>query len=153
SDVYHAAFSPDGKILATASSDSSASLWDVATGKRLHHLQGHTDRVLSVAFSPDGSRLASACGTSNRSSDKGGEVRLRDVKTGQNVQTMPGAQGAGVLFVAFSPDGRRLAGASLDQTVRVWELVTGQVALELKGHTLDIYFVAFSPDGRYLASS
>jgi len=151
-EVYHVVFSPDGKLAATASSDHSASLWEVATGKRLHHLQGHSDRVLSVAFSPDGGRLASACGTKGRGPEQGGEVKIWDVATGQDIQTLPGGRAGGVLFVAFSVDGKRLAGACLDHTVRVWELVTGQLALEMKGHTLDVYFVAFSPDGRHLAS-
>jgi WD40 repeat protein len=152
SDVYHVVFSPDGKQAATSSADQSVRIWEVATGKQLHVLHGHTDRVLSVAFSPDGSRLASACGTTGRGSDRGGEVKVWEVLTGRELQTLPGGKSAGVLFVAFSADGKRLAGACMDHTVRVWELATGQLALEMKGHSLDVYFVAFSPDGRYLAS-
>ena len=49
--------------------------------------------------------------------------------------------------VAFSPDGRRLASASEDRTVRVWDAATGQETLTLKGHTDFVTGVAFSPDG------
>ena len=55
--------------------------------------------------------------------------------------------------MAFSPDGQRLASASGDGTVKVWDAGTGQETLTLKGHTELVASVAFSPDGRRLASA
>jgi WD40 repeat protein len=60
--VWGVAFSPDGRMLATASGDERARLWDPATGERLRTLAGHADAVLGVAFSPDGRMLATASG-------------------------------------------------------------------------------------------
>ena len=55
--------------------------------------------------------------------------------------------------MAFSPDGQRLASASVDETVKVWDAATGQETLTLKGHTGAVTSVAFSPDGKRLASA
>ena len=54
--------------------------------------------------------------------------------------------------MAFSPDGKRLATASVDKTVRVWEVATGNEVLSLKRYTDTVHSVAFSPDGKRLAA-
>jgi WD40 repeat protein len=58
--VYDVAYSPDGKRLATASSDHTAKVWDAESGKALLTLRGHSGYVWGVAYSPDGKRLATA---------------------------------------------------------------------------------------------
>ncbi len=60
---------------------------------------------------------------------------------------------AAVWSVAFSPNGKWLASASRDQTVKVWDVTSGQVKLTLEGHTDPVLSMAFSPDGKRLASA
>jgi Flp pilus assembly protein TadD len=79
-------------------------------------------------------------------------VRVWDAASGQQLRALRGHTGY-VYGVAFSPDGRHLASASLDQTVRVWDAASGQEVRVLKGHTGGVWGVAFSPDGRRLASA
>jgi WD40 repeat protein len=60
--VNSVAFSPDGRLLASGSSDQTIKLWEVASGREVRTLSGHTYVVWSVAFSPDGRLLASGSG-------------------------------------------------------------------------------------------
>jgi WD40 repeat protein len=143
-DVNWVAFSPDGRILATAGNDATIRLWDIATGKTRTTLKGHTDKVWSVAFSPDGRILATA------STDA--TIRLWDVGTGKTRTTLRGHTSE-VYSVAFSPDGRTLASGGYDTTVRLWDVGTGKTRIALRGHTNDVYSVTFSPDGRTLATA
>jgi WD40 repeat protein/tRNA A-37 threonylcarbamoyl transferase component Bud32 len=135
--VARAAFSPDGTRVASAGSNGTLKLWDVATGQEIHALRGHTGSVRSVAFSPDGTHLVSAC-----SDDM--TVRIWDVATGREIRSLR----ENARNVVFNRDGSRLASASLDRTVRIWDAATGQEIGSLSGRT----GVAFSPDGTRLAS-
>jgi WD40 repeat protein len=76
--VYGVAFSPDGKIIASGSGDSTVRLWDVTTKQVLYTLTGHTDSIYSVAVSPDGKYVLSG--------SKDHTARLWDVKTGRTVR-------------------------------------------------------------------
>ncbi|KAK6343586.1 hypothetical protein TWF730_011177 [Orbilia blumenaviensis] len=141
--VASVAFSPDSKLLASASYDYTIRLWDAATGAALQTLKGHTRGVASVAFSPDSKLLASA------SYDY--TIRLWDAATGAALQTLKGHT-RGVTSVAFSPDGK-LASASHDCTIRLWDAATGAALQTLKGHTRRVVSVAFSPDGKLASAS
>jgi WD40 repeat protein len=163
--VYSVAFSPDGRLLASGScgqpltqspwcAQGEIKLWDVASGREVRTLTGHTSDVRSVAFSPDGRLLASgSCGQPLTQSPwcAQGEIKLWDVASGREVRTLTGHTSS-VLSVAFSPDGRLLASGSRDKTIKLWEVATGSEVRSLKGHTSDVRSVAFRPDGRLLAS-
>ena len=141
--VPSVAFSPNGKMLASASWDQTVRIWNVNTGRLLHILRGHTNDIMSVAFSPDGQTLASSSWDST--------IRLWNPRTGKLKRTLTGHAG-GVASVAFSPDGQTLASGSADQTIRLWNTKTWKLERTLTGHTHVVDIVAFSPDGQTLAS-
>jgi WD40 repeat protein len=109
--VYSAAFSPDSRLLATCSRDSTVRLWQVGSGT-CRVLRGHTDEVFAVAFHPDGTRLATG--------GRDGAVWLWDLERGEEVARLPGHRSY-VWSLAFSPDGTTLASGSGDFTVRLWD--------------------------------
>lgn len=141
--VKGVAYSPDGKVLASASKDHTVKLWDSATGKALRTLTGHTAEVHAVAYSPDGRLIASGGGDS--------AVRLWDAASGEPLPS-PFVHTGAVYAVAFSPDGKRLASGSYDRRVMVWETATGRELHNLSGHKGPVNAVAFSLDGKTVVS-
>ena len=138
------AFSPDGKVLASAGVDGWICLWDVATGKRLQRFEGHDEKpVYGLSYAPDGKLLASA----------GADylVRLWDPATAKLVRELKGHKDK-VAAVAFSPDGKLLASASYDSSIRLWDPTTGAELRQLKGHKKRVTSLAFSPDSKQLVS-
>jgi WD40 repeat protein len=137
-------YSPDGKRIATGNFDMTVRVYDATTGKTLLVI-GEPSRPrpgVRAVFSPDGKRLA-------RGFDN--DVRIWDATTGRVVRTLAGHTEP-VLGVTFSPDGKRIAGASMDHTVKVWDATNGKELVTFKGHKGPAGPVAFSPVGSRIAS-
>jgi len=145
-----AAFSPDGRVLASSLADGAIHLWDVGTGKKLGECNGGGKDVLfTVIFSPDGRSLVSVpiemLGQEERI------IRLWDIATGKEVRQFRGSA-RWVPGAAFSPDGRTLFTGGVDGTLRLWEVATGKQRAILKGDQPMISCVAFAPGGAFLIS-
>ncbi len=144
--VWDVAFAPNGRWLASASSDGTVRLWDALTGQPGAVLQGHPEAVRAVVFSPTGEWLASA--------DTSGTLMLWRVE-GPNAVRLERrwqAHRGAIWTLAFSPDGRWLASGASDGAVRIWAVPTGQQEALLAPLRGWIWRLAFSPDGRWLAA-
>jgi RNA polymerase sigma factor (sigma-70 family) len=141
--VSTVAFSPDGKILASAGGDGQIKLWDVARGQSLRALSGHGADVKGVAFFPDGKILASTSPDTT--------LKFWDVNTGKETASIQ-AHSGGAEGLAISPDGQTIATGGYGGLVKLWEAATGKERATLEGHTGGLPAVAFSPDGKQLAS-
>ncbi len=138
-----AAFSPDGKLLATGGMDALVKHWDTTTGQMIKELRGHVSYVYSVVFSPDRKQLISG------GNDQA--LKVWDVATGQELDSLKSKVDNSYRAV-FSPDGKLLASACRDGSVLLWNLSTRQVLLTFKKHTATVKAIAFSPDNRTVAT-
>jgi len=143
--VYHAAFSPDGTQVVTASSDSTARLWSVSSGQLLSVLQGHKMEIYHAAFSPDGTQVVTASGD--------GTARLWEVSSGKLLHLLQDDNPIMVLYTAFSPDGTKVVTASYDNTARLWEVSSGRLLWALQGHEDIVIHATFSPDGTQVVTT
>lgn len=141
------AFSPDGKLLATAS--ENVALWDVASRKLLTRFDDNST-VWSVAFSPDGKQLVSTHGNDS--------ILVWEIADRRRAGSFNG-HGDTVRSIALSPDGKWMASGSADSSVILWNLKTAnqretiQKEAIFAEHKTRVTALAFSPDSQWLVSS
>lgn len=140
--VQTAHFSPDGRLVVTASEDGTAAIWEASGGQPLHRLGGG-GALRSAHFSPDGSRVLTA--------GADGQARLWETATGQAGRVLP--HPGGLRRAIFSPDGTRVLTIAGDFQVQLWDVESGRRELELPAHAGTVYGVSFSPDGHWLATA
>lgn len=148
--VWSLAFSPDSSTLASGSVDNSVILWDVGANPPLGTLVStQQDAVLAVAYNPDGTYFATAGGNIN-SNESDNQIYLWD-PNGSPIGTLSGHDRY-ITALAFSDDGR-LASASADRTVRVWNVTASETLQTFRlPIRSDFIALAFSPDGKTLAA-
>ena len=139
--VTNVRFSPDGRMIVSASADATFKLWS-RDGTLLKTIQGHSDGVNDISFSSDSQTIASA------STDKTIKLWRRN---GTLLKTLQGHR-ASVSSVSFSPDGQTIVSASDDKSIKLWRR-DGTLLKTLPGHKGGINSVSFSPDGQTLMST
>jgi eukaryotic-like serine/threonine-protein kinase len=194
-EIFDVTFSPDGRQLASASSDGTVRAWDQHTGQSRHILRGPCRSYVGVVFSPEGDRIFASSGTLNAdavppppfettvwdlrtetrlkgfphdarcgglsraghwlaAADWHGQVWLWDLEhdpDGRNPRILRGHT-AMVNRVSFNPEATRLASASDDGSIKIWDVVTADELFTLRGHHAGVQSVAFHPNGNQVAS-
>jgi WD40 repeat protein/uncharacterized caspase-like protein len=138
---FSVAFSRDGRWLAGGANDHTVRLWQIATGREMPRLSGHTGWVKAVAFNPNNLQVASA--------SISGEVKLWDLNSGREIQSESYADQ--IHAIAFSDDGKWLAAAGTAQTIHLLELSNRQKR-DLSGHDGEVTSLAFIPGSSLIAS-
>lgn len=142
----------DWKTLAASEARAShVTLWNEEGGVIWNRSYGHIDtggRLIKMAFSPDGKWLALALASTPGG---GWTIEVIDAKTGDKVVGLPmGSDSTAIMAISFSPDGKLLASAGTDQTIRLWDTQSWSARNPLKGHRVVV--VSFLADGKKLLS-
>jgi WD40 repeat protein len=143
--VHSVGFSPDGETLAAVNFNGGFRIWDWKSGRELKSLEEKIGPVHCFAFTADGRSLAvSPWGFGS------GGPSLWDLATGELRRRFAG-QNDGVNRLVISPDGRFLATATMNQSIKVWNVETGDVAAVLDKDLGWVKTVAFTQDGARIA--
>jgi WD40 repeat protein len=126
----------------TAGDDNTARIFEVATGKELQALKGHTNAVYSAVFSPDGRTVQFRDST----------ARIWETKSGQLLQTLEWYKSSfgklrTIELVIFSPDGKTVITTYGGKTARIFDAQSGKFLKNLDGHKRNVKSAVFSPDG------
>jgi len=142
--VKSLAYSPDGRLLASASTDGTVRVWDVRTGEEMiSPLCSNDGAVSSVAFSPNGKNVVSGA--------ENGTACVWSLSDAHGIPQRLNRHSGAVSSVLYSPDGSCLASASLNSAF-LWNAETNQERAVLTGHSGEVHALAFSSDSRLLAT-
>jgi WD40 repeat protein len=149
--IHSVAFTGDGRHLLSGSDDKVIRVWDVSSGRAIHEYSFTSSSQFNrISFSPDG-RTAAIGDYSILIGGVSGGVQLWNVLDGGRALGLEG-QPFPVASIAFSADGRFVAGGGPDGVIRLWDRTTGERRPLLTGHSNAVASLAFSRDGKILAS-
>ena len=154
--VNCALFSPNGRFLATGSSDGTAQVWETATGRPVGPSLKHDRRVLVCAFTPDGSALATGSSDVGTATEQS-EVNVWDAQTGRRLSPRLVLRGM-VSDLRFDPSGRTLLSAAVyppleEREAQIWDWRTGRPTIPPLRHKDGVPRAEFSPDGRRVVTA
>lgn len=136
-------WSPDGKLIASASDDKFVQVFDASNGKRMLIYSGHTEEVAAVAWSPNGKFISSG--------SQDATVQVWKAMDGKRIISYKGHRDR-VNSVSWSKGSQLLASASEDKTVQIWNVTSGALAFNFLGHTAGVLCVGWQPDNNSVAS-
>lgn len=142
-NVLTVAYSQDGRHIVSGSRDKSIIVWDSKTGAKLSGPIMHSGVIQSLSHSPLGGTFVTG------SFDT---ITIWDAKSFEPFHRALSAHGGRVKSVHYSPDGRFVLSASADGTLKVWNVESGKVVVELPKHDCSVEAVSFSSDGEWAAS-
>jgi WD40 repeat protein len=141
-------YNPEGRNITSGYDPPTACLWNAVTGERLAQWQLAQNECktrtspLTMAFAPDSSRVVITFGSFPECS-----ARIHDTANGKQVAVLKGHTQP-VVSATFSPDGKQVVTASVDETACIWEAASGKLLQTLRGHTCGVVSAVFSPDGK-----
>jgi WD40 repeat protein/serine/threonine protein kinase len=148
--ITDVAYQPDGQELAAGTEDGPVLRWNPQTGQALPSLSGHAAAVTRVAYRP---RPAGAVGPGLLvSASLDCSVILWDLDAGKELRRLEVDGTDGVLSLAFTPDGQRLAAGYGNHTIRIWNAGTGALERKRLAHQQDVTALAYLADGKFLVS-
>jgi WD40 repeat protein len=136
-------WSPDNRLIASASDDTYVQIFDASSGQRKLIYTGHSKEVTAVSWSPDGKFIASG--------SQDGTVQVWDAANGKMIFIYKGHKQR-VNGVSWSSDSRQIVSGSEDKTVQVWNAGSGALSFNFKGHTAGVLCVGWQPDDSSVAS-
>jgi WD40 repeat protein len=142
-NIWSSTFSHNSKLVATASRDSSAILWDIQTGKKIVEIK-HDGIICSIIFSPDDKYILT--------SSFDNTAKVWSCISGKLIKSLEG-HSENVRSAFYSPNGKLIATSSDDNTTKVWESKTGKCLFTLKGNGDGSKSDCFSPDGKHVITS
>lgn len=158
STTYAIAITPDSQLMVSGGNDKIITIRHLGTGKIIRTFTGHTGSIYSLCLSPDGQVLVSGgrdtalkiwdFSTVNNYSSSSPTRRV----IGDGLKNTLTGHTDSINCIAMSPDGQILASGSEDNTIKVWDLVTGEYIATLEGHEAGVKAVVISSDGQLLVS-
>ncbi|XP_050366309.1 COMPASS-like H3K4 histone methylase component WDR5B [Argentina anserina] len=145
--VFCANFNPQSNLIVSGSFDETVRIWEVKTGKPVHVIRAHSLPVTSVGFNRDGSLVVSA--------SHDGSCKIWDTKKGESLRTVIDDKAPAVSFAKFSPNGKFVLVATLDNTLKLCNYSTGKFLKVYTGHLNKQYCVTstFSvTNGKFIVS-